>query len=111
MRVFVAGAAGAIGRQLVPMLIEAGHVVTGTTRSAERAGWLRSQGAHPVVVDALDADALKAAVVDARPDVVIHQLTDLAAGFGAEQLRRMRAFARSVRATSWTRPCRPKRPG
>ena len=46
MRVFVAGAAGAIGRQLVPMLIEAGHEVTGTTRSAERAAWLRSQGAH-----------------------------------------------------------------
>ena len=87
MRVFVAGAAGAIGRQLVPMLIEAGHVVTGTTRSAERAAWLRSQGAHAVVVDVLDADALRAAVVDARPHVVVHQLTDLAAGFGVEQLR------------------------
>ena len=87
MRVFVAGAAGAIGRQLVPMLIEADYVVTGTTRSAERAAWLRARGAHPVVVDGLDADALMAAVVDARPDVVIHQLTDLAAGFGVEQLR------------------------
>ena len=87
MRVFVAGAAGAIGRQLVPMLIEAGHVVTGTTRSAERATWLREQGAHAVVVDVFDADALRAAVVEARPQVVIHQLTDLAAGFGPEQLR------------------------
>ena len=87
MRVFVAGAAGAIGRQLVPMLVEAGHVVTGTTRSVERAAWLRSQGAQAVVVDALDADALRAAVVDARPQVVIHQLTDLAAGFGVDQLR------------------------
>lgn len=87
MRVFVAGAAGAIGRQLVPMLIRAGHVVTGTTRSAERAAWLRSQGAQAVVVDVLDADALRAAVVDAGPQVVIHQLTDLAAGFGVEQLR------------------------
>lgn len=87
MRVFVAGAAGAIGRQLVPMLIEAGHEVTGTTRSAERAAWLRTQGAHEVVLDVMDADALKAAVVDARPRVVVHQLTDLAAGFGAEQLR------------------------
>ena len=67
MRVFVAGAAGAIGRQLVPMLIEAGHVVTGTTRSAERAVWLRSQGAQAVVLDVLDGDALRAAVVDARP--------------------------------------------
>ena len=87
MRVFVAGAAGAIGRQLVPMLIKAGHEVTGTTRSADRAAWLHSQGAQAAVVDVLDADALKSAVVDARPDVVIHQLTDLAAGFGAEQLR------------------------
>ena len=87
MRIFVAGAAGAIGRQLVPMLIEAGHVVTGTTRSAERATSLREQGAHAMVVDVFDADALGAAVVEARPQVVIHQLTDLAAGFGPEQLR------------------------
>ncbi len=87
MRVFVAGAAGAIGRQLVPMLIEAGHVVTGTTRSAGRAAWLRSQSAVAVVVDVVDPDALKAAVLDAAPQVVIHQLTDLAAGFGVEQLR------------------------
>ena len=87
MRVFVAGAAGAIGRQLVPMLIGAGHEVTGTTRSAERAASLRSQGAFAVVLDVMDADALKVAVVDARPHVVVHQLTDLAAGFGAEQLR------------------------
>ena len=87
MRVLVAGAAGAIGRQLVPMLIEAGHIVSGTTRSAERATSLREQGAHAVVVDVFDADALRAAVVEARPQVVIHQLTDLAAGFGPEQLR------------------------
>ena len=87
MRVFVAGAAGAIGRQLVPMLIEAGHIVSGTTRSAERATSLREQGAHAVVVDVFDADALRAAVVESRPQVVVHQLTDLAAGFGAEQLR------------------------
>ena len=95
MRVFVAGAAGAIGRQLVPMLIEAGHVVTGTTRSADRAAWLRGQGAHAVVVDVFDATALRAAVVDAGPHVVVHQLTDLAAGFGVDQLRanaRLRQF-------------------
>jgi nucleoside-diphosphate-sugar epimerase len=87
MRVFVAGAAGAIGRQLVPLLLEAGHEVAGTTRSAERAAWLGGQGARAVIVDALDADALRAAVVDARPRVVIHQLTDLAAGYGDKQLR------------------------
>ena len=88
MRIFIAGAAGAIGRQLVPMLVQAGHEVTGTTRSNDRAGWLASVGARPVVVDAYDRAALRSAVVDSRPDVVINQLTDLAKGFGAEDLAR-----------------------
>jgi uncharacterized protein YbjT (DUF2867 family) len=61
MRVFVAGAAGAIGRQLVPILIADGHDVHGTTRSGGRAELLRSFGAEPVVLDALDADAVRAA--------------------------------------------------
>lgn len=87
MRIFVAGAGGAIGRCLVPMLVDAGHQVTGTTRAEDRAGWLRSIGAEPSIVDAYDAGALLSAVVAARPEIVIHQLTDLAAGFGAEQLR------------------------
>ena len=86
MRIFVAGAAGAIGRQLIPMLIEAGHAVSGTTRSTERAEWLGTTGAAPVVVDVLDTDELRAAVAEARPDVVIHQLTDLARGFGPDEL-------------------------
>lgn len=77
MRIFVAGATGAIGRQLVPMLLEAGHRVTGTTRSAEKADGLRSIGADAVVVDAFHANALCDAVAAARPQVVIHQLTDL----------------------------------
>jgi nucleoside-diphosphate-sugar epimerase len=88
MRVFVAGAAGAIGRQLVPMLLRAGHEVTGTTRSADRAGWLEDCGAVPVLLDVLDAAATREALVPAAPDVVIHQLTDLASGFDAESLRR-----------------------
>ena len=87
MRMFVAGGAGAIGRQLVPMLLAAGHHVTGTTRDESRAEWLRSVGATPVVLDALDAAGVLRALVAARPDVVIHQLTDLAAGFAPEQLR------------------------
>ncbi len=87
MRILVAGAAGVIGRQLVPMLIEAGHQVTGITRSSERAEWLRSRGGEAAVVDAYDADSLRVVVAAARPDVVIHQLTDLAAGFGPGQLR------------------------
>jgi nucleoside-diphosphate-sugar epimerase len=88
MRIFVAGAAGAIGRQLVPMLVEAGHQVTGTTRSSERAAWLTGIGAEPVLLDAYDAEAVRTAVADARPEVVIHQLTDLAGGFGPEDLAR-----------------------
>ena len=77
MRVFLAGAAGAIGRRLVPLLVAAGHEVTGTTRSPERAETIRAAGATPAVVDALDADALRAAVEQAAPEVVIHQLTSL----------------------------------
>jgi len=86
VRIFVAGAAGAIGQQLVPMLLKAGHTVVGTTRSTERADWLKALGAAAVIVDAYDADALRAAIADAQPEVVIHQLTDLAAGFRAEDL-------------------------
>jgi len=86
MKIFVAGAAGAIGRPLVPLLIEAGHQVTGTTRSDERAAWLTSVGAHPVVVDAYDAHAVRDAILEAGPDVVIDQLTDLARGFSGEDV-------------------------
>ena len=77
MRIFLAGATGAIGRQLVPMLIAAGHEVTGTTRSGERAEWLRSQGARAAVLDALDETAVAAAVTEAAPEAVIHQLTSI----------------------------------
>jgi 2-alkyl-3-oxoalkanoate reductase len=77
MRVFLAGATGAIGRPLVRQLREAGHEVSGTTRSPEKAELLTDLGAEPVVVDALDASALRGAVIEARPDVVINQLTAL----------------------------------
>jgi nucleoside-diphosphate-sugar epimerase len=77
MKVFLAGASGAIGRRLVPLLIEAGHSVTGTTRSGESASELRARGVTAVVVDVYDAAALRAAVGRAEPEVVIHQLTDL----------------------------------
>lgn len=90
MHIFVAGAVGAIGRRLVPMLIAAGHHVTGTTRSAEKAAWLRSVGAEPAIVDVYDADALLRCVAAARPEVVVHQLTDLAGGFGPDDLARNR---------------------
>ncbi|HLY49206.1 MAG TPA: NAD(P)-dependent oxidoreductase [Solirubrobacteraceae bacterium] len=79
MRVFVAGATGAIGRPLVGQLHAAGHQVVGATRSPERAAELRGMGAEAIVCDALDADGLRQAVAEARPEAVIHELTDLPA--------------------------------
>jgi nucleoside-diphosphate-sugar epimerase len=75
MRVFVAGATGAIGSPLVEALIRRGHEVTGTTRFPERARALEAAGPRGAVVDALDEIAVKAAVADAAPDVIIHELT------------------------------------
>jgi nucleoside-diphosphate-sugar epimerase len=77
MRVFVAGATGVIGRPLVSQLLEAGHDVVGSTRSPDRAEGLRELGATPAIVDARDADALRATVIEAAPEVVINQLTNL----------------------------------
>jgi uncharacterized protein YbjT (DUF2867 family) len=77
MRIFLAGASGVIGRRLVPMLVEAGHTVAGTTRSEEKAELVRGLGAEPVVIDVYDTDALRGAVVDFAPDLVMYQLTDL----------------------------------
>ena len=75
--VFLAGATGAIGRRLAPLLVADGWRVVGATRSIERSDALRGLGVEPVVVDVFDADGLRAAVVAARPHLVIHQLTDL----------------------------------
>jgi nucleoside-diphosphate-sugar epimerase len=77
MRVFVAGASGAIGRPLVPRLVAAGHEVTGTTRSEERAEAIRAAGASAAVVDVFDAASLRGAVDEARPEVLVHELTSL----------------------------------
>jgi 2-alkyl-3-oxoalkanoate reductase len=85
MRVFVAGAAGAIGQQLLPQLTAAGHQVTATTRSPGKLELLRGLGAEAVVVDGLDAAAVGEAVARSEPEVVVHQMTSLA---GATSLRR-----------------------
>jgi nucleoside-diphosphate-sugar epimerase len=77
MRVFVAGASGAIGRQLVPRMVAAGHQVHGMTRSESKRALLSELGAVPVVADALDPDQVAEAVAEARPDVIVHQLTAL----------------------------------
>ena len=85
MRVFVAGATGAMGKRLVPLLVAGGHDVVAMTRSPDKVEQLRAAGAHPVVADALDPKAVIEAVVAARPDVVVHQLTALST---ATNLRR-----------------------
>ncbi|TDD84643.1 NAD(P)-dependent oxidoreductase [Actinomadura darangshiensis] len=77
MKILLAGATGVVGRRLIPLLVQAGHEVAGTTRRPERAGMLRGLGAAPVVVDVFDAAAVRSAVAAERPDAVIHQLTDL----------------------------------
>jgi nucleoside-diphosphate-sugar epimerase len=76
-RIFLAGAAGAIGSRIILILRDAGHTLLGTTRSTAKAEALRSLGVEPVLVDVFDAELLSRAMEAARPDVVIHQLTDL----------------------------------
>lgn len=77
MRIFLAGASGVIGVRLVPLLLEAGHVVAGMTRSPEKADSLRDLGAEPVVCDVFEAAKLDQLVCGFRPELVMHQLTDL----------------------------------
>lgn len=79
MRVFVAGATGAIGKQLVPRLVAAGHEVHGMTRSESKQAMLCDLGAVPVIADALDSDQVAKAVARARPEVIVHQLTAIGA--------------------------------
>jgi nucleoside-diphosphate-sugar epimerase len=81
MKVFVAGATGALGRQLVPMLVSQGHEVTGMTRTPAKQDLIRELGAQPAVADALDPEAVAEAVAQAEPDAVIHQLTELSGTF------------------------------
>ena len=91
MRILVVGASGIIGRRLVPQLAERGHQVTGTSRSAARAGQLRSLGAEPAVLDVLDAGAVRDLVAATRPEAIIYQATALS---GVSFSRNMdRAFA------------------
>jgi len=91
MRVFVAGATGAVGARLVPQLVERGHHVIGTSRSREKAARLAARGAEPVVLDLLDPRAVRDAVAAARPDAIVHEATALA---GLSDLRHFdRSFA------------------
>lgn len=96
MRIFVAGATGAIGRQLVPQLLHAGHEVVGTSRTDTGVERIRLQGAEAVRVDAFDRDGLLEAVVSAGPDAIVHQLTDLASADSAANGRLRREGTRNL---------------
>src|SRR5438128_1552277 len=87
-RVFVAGAAGAVGKALVPLLVEAGHSGVGMTRSPAKAESVRAAGGEAVVADALDRDAVVEAVGKAKPEVVVHQLTALGGKFDTRRFDR-----------------------
>ena len=86
LKVFVAGGTGAIGRRLLPQLVAAGHEVAATTRFEAKEALLKSLGARPVVVDALDAEALRAAMVEFQPDAVMNQLTDFPQRYNPRRL-------------------------
>jgi nucleoside-diphosphate-sugar epimerase len=113
MRVFVTGATGALGRHLVPGLIAAGHDVTATTRTPGKVAQLRAAGAAAAVVDGRDRDAVIATVIAAEPDVIVHQMTALAAMrslrrvdkvFAATNELRTRAPTTCWRRRSWRAP-------
>jgi nucleoside-diphosphate-sugar epimerase len=97
MKVFVAGATGAIGKQLVPLLVANGHEVVGMTRTEAKRDQLLSAGALPVVADALDADAVGRAVGEAEPDVIVHQLTAIPPTFNMRRFDRVFALTNRLR--------------
>ena len=97
MKIFIAGASGAIGRELVLQLVARGHQVVGTTRSAAKFGTLRALGAEPVILDALDPDSVADAVAKAEPEVVVHQLTALNGPPNFRQVKRMAAATNRLR--------------
>jgi 2-alkyl-3-oxoalkanoate reductase len=97
MKIFVAGAAGAIGRQILPQLAARGHQVTATTRSPGKAAILHELGAEPVVIDGLDAVGVGEAVARAEPEVVIHQMTSLAGSFNLRNFDKMFAVTNQLR--------------
>jgi nucleoside-diphosphate-sugar epimerase len=93
MKIFLAGATGAMGKQLVPRLVQAGHEVVGTTRSESKRSLIEEMGAKAVVIDALNAEQVGDAVAKAEPDAIIHQLT-------AIQTFDIRRFDRSFAMTN-----------
>jgi nucleoside-diphosphate-sugar epimerase len=94
MKIYVAGATGAVGRRLVPLLVSRGHHVVATTRSAMRTSAIRELGAEPLVIDALDRDAVIRSVQMAKPEVIVHQLSALS------QLRSLKRFDEEFAVTN-----------
>jgi nucleoside-diphosphate-sugar epimerase len=99
MRVLVAGATGAIGRQLVPQLIAAGHQVSATTRSPGKTDSLRAAGADPYVLDGLDGAAVGEMVARAKPDVIVHEMTAIPADLNFRKFREAFATTNKLRTT------------
>src|SRR3954452_23335464 len=97
MKVLVAGATGALGKQLVPRLVANGHDVVGMTRSESKQDLLRALGARPVVADALDPDQVARAVADSEPDVIVHQLTALSGALDMRHFDRNFALTNRLR--------------
>jgi nucleoside-diphosphate-sugar epimerase len=97
MRIFVAGATGAVGRPLLTQLLAKGHTVVALTRSSEKAQMLIEQGAEPVIVDLFDPDAVKEAIIRARPEVVIEQLTALPKTYTRESMSAAAALNSRIR--------------
>jgi nucleoside-diphosphate-sugar epimerase len=96
MKIFVAGATGALGRALVPRLVAQGHEVVGMTRSQAKQDLVRSLGADPVVADALDAEAVARAVASAAPEVVVHELTALSGKMSMRDARHPERFEGAI---------------
>ena len=96
-KIFVAGATGAIGKRLIPLLVEAGHHVIGTTRSHDKANSIRAAGATPAILNALDRDEVLRAVQHAAPDVIIHQLTAIPPSFNPRHFDKVFAATNQLR--------------
>jgi nucleoside-diphosphate-sugar epimerase len=111
MRVFVAGTTGAVGSRLLPLLVAAGHSVVGLTRSAAGADIIRGAGADPAIADATNRAGIVAAVANAKPDVVVHEMTSLAnaAELSDRSLRPRTVCASRVWPIYWPQRGRPGR--
>src|SRR5262245_42297864 len=97
MKIFVAGATGAIGRPLIVQLLARGHALVALTRSPEKAQALVEQGVEPAIADVFDADAIKAAISRAQPEIVIEQLTALPRTYTRESMRAAAALNDRIR--------------